>query len=357
MKPELDDVLLNQLQSLQEEVPPMPEDLHAGWMQQLEEEAMKETRTSRPIRPWLKALSVAAAAIFVIGGTLLTRPLLRPDSSSRQRATIANSATEADSWDATEDYAEAEIETMVSYDAANGILMAKSADQGGIVSDRKVIRNVELTITTREYDQSFEQLQALCAAHAGSIAYMSDTTGSRSLHTAYLTLRIPAENLDAFLQDASEAGAITRKEISASDVTESYQDTQARLNTQQAKMERLQELLRNASDISDLLAVENEIADTQYLIDSYQASLNNTDRQVAYSTVDITLREEKPEENLTAPELSLGERLLAAIQAGWDAFTEFLEDAAVFLVAALPFLAVVALLAVILHIARKKHRQ
>ena len=73
--------------------------------------------------------------------------------------------------------------------------------------------------------------------------------------------------------------------------------------------------------------------------------------------MDITLREEKPEENLTAPELSLGERLLAAIQAGWDAFTEFLEDAAVFLVAALPFLAVVALLAVILHIARKKHRQ
>ena len=67
------EVLRDALSGLNEEVPPMPEGLHAAWMQKVEDD-MNETRTekTRTMKTVTRWLSVAAAMVFVIGGTLLT---------------------------------------------------------------------------------------------------------------------------------------------------------------------------------------------------------------------------------------------------------------------------------------------
>ena len=58
-----------------------------------------------------------------------------------------------------------------------------------------------------------------------------------------------------------------------------------RLKTQQDKMTRLLELIKQATDVSDLLEIESEVADTQYEIDSLQSSLLTIDRDVDKSAV------------------------------------------------------------------------
>ena len=149
---------------------------------------------------------------------------------------------------------------------------------------------------------------------------------------------------------------ISRTET-AEDVTESYQDTAARLATQQAKMERLQALMNDTASLSDLLELESAIADTQYTIDSLQSRLNSTDSQVNYATVDVSLREESAAEAVTTREKSLGERVLAGLQTGWETFAGFMKDMVVFLSAALPYLAAVAILTIMVRlICRKKER-
>ena len=138
-------------------------------------------------------------------------------------------------------------------------------------------------------------------------------------------------------------------------MTASYQDTQTRLNTQLALMERLQALITESGDLSDLLALEAQIADTQYQIDSLQSSLNRTDRQVSYSTVDVTLKEEKVVE-LTDTRVSFGERIASAVTVGFEALVEFLQDMVVFLVAALPFIAIVAVAAIVIRIIKRRKK-
>ena len=64
------DVLDQELRALADDVPPMPEDFHAGWMKKEEEEAMQKKPSK--IR-WTRILSIAAALVFVIGGTMLSR--------------------------------------------------------------------------------------------------------------------------------------------------------------------------------------------------------------------------------------------------------------------------------------------
>ena len=167
---------------------------------------------------------------------------------------------------------------------------------------------------------------------------------------------VPQEALDGYLAGSEQLGRITSRSESAEDVTASYQDTRARLDTQIALMERLQALMGEAGDLSDLLALESQIADTQYQIDRLQSSLNSTDRQVDYATVSVTLKEETTVE-LTDDTVTLGERIRSAVRVGWEAFTGFLSDMAVFLVAALPFIGVVAAVVIALWIIRKIRRR
>lgn len=365
MRDQQEHVLLKELPALRDEVPPMPEGFHEGWMQLVREDAamMEEKRNTRQEgRPGrfagLKRLAaVAAAVVFVVGGTALTRDYL-PGTS---RGTAATGGMTRMAYDAgydggyIGDYNAAY--DSYGYGGAGGssLMMAKATanevgtlsamDEGAVdtqAQESKIIRTASLTIATKTYDESLALLRQLCGDAGGWVSWSSESTGSTGLRSASLTLRIPAAQLDAFLEGTGGAGRVTYRSETADDVSDSYYDTAARLETQKALMARLRALVTDAASLSDLLELESQIADTQYQIDRLTASLQSTDRQVDYATVDISLREERAADDITNPEMGFGERLLSALRAGWESFVSFVSDMAVFLVAALPFLAVVA---------------
>ncbi len=334
------EVLRDVLAGLTEEVPPMPEGLHAAWMQQVEEDAMqtKSAQKTANRKRLTRYLSLAAAMVFVVGGTLLTRDdlMLGTMDGGSEKSNQAHAAYGA-LYDMNSNMAfhaatdEELAEDVTAYDmmmtsgapAENG--MAKMARTMETATEKNIIRT----------------------------ARVNSTTG---LRTAYLTLRVPQNGLAAYLLDAGGLGRITSRSESATDVTESYQDTRARLDTQLALMARLQALITESADLSDLLALESQIADTQYQIDRLQSSLNSTDRQVTYATVDVTLREER-DVDVTDATVSLGDRIKAAISLGWETLTGFLGDMAVFLVAAAPFIGIAALAYIAVRIVNKIRRK
>ena len=356
--PEIDknEVLRDALSGLNEEVPPMPENLHAAWMQKVEDTQMEKTRTMKTVTRWL---SVAAAVVFVICGTLLTKDDLSAGKLTYQSAVTDNgnmkrSVTEANGI--YDDYdAEFGVET-----ANTMFTMARGADTAAApaeaATEKKIIRTAGMTIKTQRYDEAITTLEDACLDQGGWIENTNESTNSYSgLRTAYLTLRVPQNALDSFLEGADSLGRVTSRNESAQDVTASYQDTQTRLNTQLALMARLQALITESADLSDLLALESQIADTQYQIDSLQTSLNRTDRQVSYSTVSITLQEEKAPE-LTDTSVSFGDRLLSAVQVGLESLAGFLGDMVVFLVAALPFIAIVIVVVIAVKLIKRRKK-
>ena len=356
------EVLRDALSGLNEDVPPMPEGLHATWMQKVEDDQMEKKTTRKSIT---RFLSIAAAMVFVVGGTLLTKDTLSSDALNMKSAPQENGSSIAlygsrayanDSYDyAVEEAAEAEF-TMDT----GMVMMAKGVTTTSTAvpaqTDKKIIRTASLTIATQTFEDSLNALKSACENQGGWIESSSENVNSYTgLRTAYLTLRVPQDSLDAYLAGADGLGRITNRSESAQDVTASYQDTRTRLDTQIALMGRLQALITESGDLSDLLALESQIADTQYQIDTLQSSLNRTDRQVTYSTVDVTLKEEKVAE-LTDTRVSFGERLASAVTVGVEAFVTFLQDMAVFLVAALPFIAIVAVLAIVIRIIKRRKK-
>lgn len=347
--------LEHNLAALAEDVPPLPEDFHASWVSRLEDQPMQQS--TRRIS-WSRMLATAAALVFVVGGTLLTRDQLGA-------APLAGSSLKRSAYEESYDYSAG---TVTGYgmnraasmeSGANDVMLTaydEAVEEESAAAVKKIIRSASLTIQTPAFEESLAQVKTMCLDHGGWIAHASESSGG-TRRTASLTLRVPAPSLDVFLEGLGGAGRITRREESADDVTESYYDTQARLQTQQALMERLQSLITTAADLSDLLSLESQIADTQYQIDRLQSSLNATDRQVDYATVDVSLREELPTDSLTQTEQTLFQRIADALSVGVESFLTFLSDAVVFLAAALPFAAVAGLLWGVVRLIRKANKR
>lgn len=348
------EVFRQNLSALNDDVPPMPAELHAQWTALVKEDAMNQpastpaARTLTFSRRWTHILSVAAAFVFVVTGTLLTKDSLAPATSKEQHAV------------ATASYAE---------DADGGIMLgssrastyaapesvAESAVNSNVQTESKIIRTASLTIKTSTYETSMQQLETLLAQYGGYVEYSSEATSSDALRNASMTLRVPSESLDAFLLDAEQLGRITRRTISADDVTASYQDTAARLENQRLLLARLQALTDTAGDLADLLALESQLADTQFTIEQLESSLADTDEQVAQATVRLSITEEL-QADLSDTTVSLSTRLASALHTGWNAFIGFLQDCVVFVTAALPFIGIVVVFAAVVALCRRHRR-
>lgn len=367
------EVLRDALSRLNEDVPPMPEHLHAAWMQKVEDDMedsrIEKTRTHRSLT---RFLSVAAAMVFVVGGTLLTKDQLDTALSRNSSAPQSDTggaflgAAYANGYNADSVEAIEEEYAMDIADAAPAAMKLTSSRGGGgggsftepiaVPTEKKIIRTASLTIATQTFADSLNALKTSCEGQGGWIESVSENVNSYSgLRTAYLTLRIPQSELDDYLAGTENLGRVTSRSESAQDVTASYQDTRTRLNTQLALMDRLQALITESGDLSDLLALESQIADTQYQIDTLQSALNSTDRQVSYSTVSVTLREEKNVE-LTDASVSFWDRIVSAIRVGLESFIGFLGDMVVFLVAALPFIAIVMITVIMIKLIKKRRK-
>lgn len=112
-------------------------------------------------------------------------------------------------------------------------------------TERKLIRNVNLDLETREFDTLLQSVSDAVASFGGYIE-QSDVSGNsltwsgnQSRRSSNMTIRIPADQLDAFLSEVSTQGNITYKNENVQDVTLQYTDITSRKKTLQVEQDRL----------------------------------------------------------------------------------------------------------------------
>lgn len=344
----------------------IPESFRASWRDAVKREE-PSTLKSTHFPVWLKRAALPlAAAVVLVTGTLITGALSPKTYTSMPETVMedfaASTAMDSDSYvtslaAAKLGYVQSDEVTLVSAPApGNATGVAQESADGGAqaTDDRKIVRTADLTIASTDFDADYAAILALAESTGGYAASVSTSEYRVSSRTASFSLRIPSGALDACLSGLAGIGRITNRYESADDMTTAYTDTELRLSTQQSKMARLTELLAKAETVEDLLEIENEIADTQYQIDSLETSLRTIDRQVDYASVSVYLEEQTPAETAGAQELTLGERLANSLKASLVWLGDFLANMLVFLIAAAPVLAVVTLILVILRITRRR---
>ena len=243
-----------------------------------------------------------------------------------------------------------------------------SADLSGTagVYEVKIVRTATLNAQTQEFDVAMGELEASVKALGGylestDIRGRNATSGDGNRY-ATLTIRIPAEQLDAFLTTTGERLNVIASSTSATDVSNEYYDIEARLSVLETERKVLEEMLAKSNTVDNMIRVESRLYDVIYEIESYKTRLKVYDSKVSYSTVTMTLVEVA---DLTVVQegSGFGARFKKAVADSWHGFVSFCKDAVIWLVYALPalilggiFLVVIPLI-VLLAVRRRIRRK
>ena len=332
----------------------VPLECQAGWRRAVREEAAQAKKTPKWL-VWRRALSVAAAAValfFAVGGALNPNGLTL-------KAALMNSA---DQYNETAGYegdylsegagmartasgkAAFLLESDGALDTGKAVgASGESAQSGEIVVLRSALRHV----VSKSFDSDLMWLEDLLREYN---AYFEERTitGQAEEYSRVLdaSIRVPSASLDDFLTVLDDMGTVTLREERAEDITADYTDVSTRLAVLRSQLDQLNAMNETAESVSDLIAIHERATELMAEIESYESTLRGWSSQQNYSTVSLTV-----EEDVTggedAPSASLGERMKEAFNASVEWLRTFGQNAAIFLAALAPRLAVWGPVAVI----------
>ena len=250
------------------------------------------------------------------------------------------------------------VEYAVSDEAAmapaEGAAMKNTAADTGstqLPQNRKWIVTVNLTAETDDLDALRSALDEKIAALNGYVEDQSVYNGSiydsgRRYRSANLTVRIPADSIDAFLQDVGGLANIVRQNKSIEDVTLSYVATESRLKALETEEARLLELLSQAENMTDLLEIEARLSEVRSELENYASQKRLYDNQIDYATIYIAI--EEVQEYTPTEEPSLWERIRDGFKDNLEGVGEGLLDVLVWFIVSIPTLVVLAVVVLIL---------
>lgn len=167
-------------------------------------------------------------------------------------------------------------------------------------------------------------------------------------HNYYATVRIPSDSYDAFCDSVAKIGDLRSRTANVENVSQEYTDIQTTLEIYEAKEERYIGLLANASSDEYALKIESELMDIQVEIAKLKTRMKQIETDVAYSSVQVTLREVKRYSEKPVKTDTFLQRLGNTVKETVQGFGIFLEYLLFILIRILPYAALVLAITLII---------
>lgn len=281
-------------------------------------------------RKWLAGCMIAALLLFGCGA---------PQSAADNGAAAAHSQdTAAGGGDAYQQLAAEEA----------GVSQPNAPADAA--QERKLIRTVNLTVETKTYEAYLTHVQQQTAAFGGYVASSSVSgTSYRSDGARYasFTLRVPADQADAFLAQLGEAANVTHRQEQTEDITLTYSDVEAEREALQVEQARLLELIARAESVDSLVVLEARLTEVRTRLGEIDSRLKLYDNQVAYATVQLEIEEVISYSDVLpgAHEPGLGEQIGQTFSDSLQSLGRVGRALMLFVVAASPYLLILGVIA------------
>lgn len=319
------------------------------------ERASAERARVKAVRRGRVWMGGAAAAVVAIAA-IIAPQLASPGATMADNSAVAPASGPALSGQFT---MEELAGGAVDLGAVSGESTASStADVARVGSDaREIIATATASVDVNDSARAAEAIgeaavaaggyiEALSIGGAGTIArdlVVDPATGLTypAPSGAWVTVRVPADELTDMLAALAETGTVTASQIDRRDVTTEAVDLRARVEALEASVTRLTELMAQSASTADLIAAESALAQRQSELESLRQQLTWIETQVAMSTLSVTLSEPAPA--VAADPAGFGD----GIAAGWNGLVAALNGVVVALGFLLPWLAVIALVVLV----------
>lgn len=194
------------------------------------------------------------------------------------------------------------------------------AQNAPVVTDRKIIRNANLTLEIASPEEAARKIAAIAESKNGFVVNSeTKTSGANdsSRTTVNITLRVPAAQFDSALTEIRQtAERVAQEKVSGQDVTEEFIDLEARIRTQKALEAQFLEIMKQARSVEDALEVQRQLAEVRGEIEKIEGRRKFLENQTSFSTITITLNTPTV---FAAASTGFGSQLLKAFGDGIDA--------------------------------------
>ena len=179
-------------------------------------------------------------------------------------------------------------------DLATGLTAASAKQTGSAIElpqNRKWVITMSLSTETGDMDTALEAISARIQQMEGYVESQNISGLSGRQRTASLTIRVPADQVDSFVEEVSGLTNLVSSSRNVRDITLTYTDTEGRVKALETEQTRLLELMEQAENMSDLLEIEARLTEVRYQLESYASTLRLYDNQVDYATVSLYITE------------------------------------------------------------------
>jgi hypothetical protein len=200
--------------------------------------------------------------------------------------------------------------------------LSGSLYQGWVQNGPMIARTISLSLVATDFSTARVSLDAILSRHHGYAASLTASTEQNAARSLQASLRIPSAELNATVLELKSLGRVQNESQNGEEVTQQHADLVARLKNSRETEARLQDILRTRTGkISDVLAVEQEIARVRGEIEQMEAEQKSLEHRVDFATVDMKLSEEY-KAKLDSPSPSVATRVHNAFVDGYRGAAE-----------------------------------
>jgi|GEM_PF-2399249 len=154
---------------------------------------------------------------------------------------------------------------------------------------QEIIKTASMNMAADDMDKTLASIEALETEYSATSTNLQDS-GKGADRYMYLTIKVEESKFEELYNKLKALpGEFTYSAIGSSDVTESVTDLQSRLTNLQKLETQLNEILKSAKTVDEILAVQKELSTTRTDIEAIQTQLKNIDNQTSYSYITLTI--------------------------------------------------------------------
>lgn len=157
------------------------------------------------------------------------------------------------------------------------------------ITNRKVITEASMSLQVKSVNDMVTSIKSKVAELNGYVVNVFVNRPEFG-ESATVTVRVPSDKIETFIAFAHDnAVKVVNENVSGADITDQYVDTQTRLLQLTEQMAVMQNIMRSAKTVDDIMKVEPYISDLQTQIDNLKGQQNYTDQASKSSLITMYL--------------------------------------------------------------------
>lgn len=153
------------------------------------------------------------------------------------------------------------------------------------LENRKIIYEADLSVLTLDIDETYSSVLDVVGEYP---AYIESEWVNEKKVT--LKIRVESSEFDSMILELKEEGEeLLQYNKTSEDITNQYSTFEARLDALNAQHTRIIELIEVATELEDILALENQRAELEAELNAIGQTLANYDSLVDFSTINMSI--------------------------------------------------------------------